>query len=555
MTATYNENNPVALNKTIRLTGGYPDCSLSSQPSGRSTLQRQGDGLVLDILYAATVDAPTRQVAVENFVITGGGGSGSLTGGAIVEGRPGRLIVDFRNVEFSNNSSASNGGGLRISTTGDRSGTSTFVTLDNDTIFSQNNAAGDGGGIYCQSNHDNGLGTLLRLGTTLVINNQADNGGGIALNGCTQTFIYAGGPIVLFIPTGGIVLNTAASNGGGLFMENGARAVLSSGEFQEFGDAAEAALVAGNTAGGAGGGVSIFGEDVSLTMLDAYVINNTADAWGGGASVDLGAEMDIERPTLAGACESPVSAGLVLRRPPCSVFEGNEATTGGALSVRGNSRLWVSRTSLRNNTISGTLGAAASIANSSLYTGPPTEFRMEGSVVHENTGGYLFSLQQNAAAEISFSTIVDNPVTLAVLGAFSGGRTDLDIRSSIVVSNTWIIEGNDDGNLSSTIDCVIGNKPFGDTGASNSFAYSNIDPQFINQAENNYQLQQTSPAIDYCSDFYPPEFPDLDGNQRGVTWAGPAPDPAPNPGNGDYDLGAFEAQPDRIFNDRFETTP
>jgi len=209
---------------------------------------------------------------------------------------------------------------------------------------------------------------------------------------------------------------------------------------------------------------------------------------------------------------------------------------------------------VRNNVANASSGAVAHISNTTIYDGLPTQFHIEGSLIQNNSAGHLFLLAANTEAEIIFSTIAANPSSLALMRAFSDQTAELNIRSAIVESENWITKQGV-GSVSSTLDCVIGNQSFRNTGASNSFAYSNIDPQFINQAENNYQLQQTSPAIDYCSDFYPPEFPDLDGNQRGVTWAGPAPDPAPNPRTGDYDLGAFEAQPDRIFNDRFETTP
>ena len=130
----------------------------------------------------------------------------------MVEGRPGRLAVNFRNVQISNNNrtgTADDGAGLRVLSTGDVDGSGAFVTLDNDSIVSSNTTAGDGGGVYCRSTFDDGTLTMLRMGTTLVFDNEAENGGGVAVDGCQNVFLYNGGPVVLIFPTGGIVGNTA----------------------------------------------------------------------------------------------------------------------------------------------------------------------------------------------------------------------------------------------------------------------------------------------------------------------------------------------------------
>ena len=88
--------------KALSVIGGFPDCT-STTPTGRSTLDRQGNGLVLDIFYQAAVGGPIRQVNIENMIIRNGGGSGFFSGGVVVEGRPGRLAVNFRNVQISDN--------------------------------------------------------------------------------------------------------------------------------------------------------------------------------------------------------------------------------------------------------------------------------------------------------------------------------------------------------------------------------------------------------------------------------------------------------------------
>ncbi|NKI35205.1 hypothetical protein HFP89_08500 [Wenzhouxiangella sp. XN79A] len=541
MTGTYTAQVSI-LSRGVDLIGGFPDCS-STTPTGRSTIDRGGAGLGMDIYYPAGVGDPVRTVNIENWVIRGGGGSGFSSGGVNVEGRPGRLLVNFRNVQISDNARTGaneNGAGLRIITTGDRDGTGALATLDNDSAVLNNTAAGDGGGIHCRTTHQVGTATLLRLGTTLVLGNEAVNGGGVALDACRNVFLYAGGPIVLIFPTGGIIGNNASGDGGGLYLENGAVATLSALEFSGFGDAEEAALLSGNSAAGSGGGAHVIGTDSSLSLVDAYVISNSADLFGGGVRANSGGVIEIERPLNSGACEAPVSGGGVLSRPPCSVFEGNDALGGGAFSARGESRLTVSRTVVRNNTTGPSGGAAANIANSSLYTGAPTEFRMEGSVVHDNDGGFLFKVETNADAEILFSTIADNPVALARLSSFPGQTADLAIRSSLVDSNSWFIKAGDGTNTAS-VDCVIGSRPQADLNADNVFAYFEGMVPFRDRPGRDYRLTDRSAAIDYCDDVFPPLFPDIDGNDRGLAWTGPGSIPDPT-SFGDFDLGAYEAQ-------------
>jgi len=541
MTGTYTAQVSI-LSRTIDLIGGFPDCS-SAEPTGRSTIDRGGAGLGMDIFYPASVGGTIRTVNVENWIIRRGGGSGFGSGGVNVEGRPGRLLVNFRNVQISDNArtgASENGGGLRILTTGDRDGSGALVTLDNDSAVFNNTAAGDGGGIHCRTTHDVGNTTLLRLGTTLVSGNEAVNGGGIALDTCRNVFLYSGGPIVLIFPTGGIISNSASGNGGGLHLENGAVATLSALAFSGFGDADEAALLAGNTAGSSGGGAHVTGSGSTLTLVDTYAINNIADSFGGGVRANLGGAIDIQRPAFSGACAPPESSGGVLSRPPCSVFDGNDALGGGAFSARGESRLWVSRTVVRNNTTGGALGAAANISNTSIYTGQATEFRMEGSVVHDNSGGFLFEVSENASGEILYSTIADNPVGLARLATGAGQTADLAIRSSLVDSSFWITKAGDGANVA-RVDCVIGSRPLADLNVDSSFAYFEGMVPFRDRAARDYRLTDRSAAIDYCDDVHPPLFPDIDGTTRGQAWTGP--DSVPDPVNaGPFDLGAYEAQ-------------
>lgn len=526
--------------KALSVIGGFPDC-ISTTPTGRSTLDQGGTGLVLDILYRAALGDPVRQVNIENMNIRNGGGADFFSGGAVVEGRPGRLSVNFRNVQISDNTrtgTADDGAGLRVLSTGDADGSGVFVTLDNDSIVASNTTAGDGGGVYCRSTFDDATLTMLRMGTTLVFNNEAENGGGVAVDGCRNVFLYNGGPVILFLQAGGIVGNTANSSGGGLFLDNGAEVTLRATEFNGFGDASEATLLSGNTAS-SGGAAAIIGAGTELRVEDAYVINNTADGLGGAFNVRDGSTLEVLR-RFDGACEPVVSGGGVLSRPPCSVIEGNSGSGGGAFAQDGDSSVNVSRTIIRENASGDSFGSVARLLNSSVYDGPVSEFRMEGSLVHDNSGGFVFWANNNSRISLYHSTIVNNLTTFARLGAIGPEQlAEIEVFTSIVQAGSWLSSAGD-GFLNFQLDCVIGNVPLGDTDATIWSAYSNVDPQFLDPTENDYRLRARSPAIDYCDDVNAPQFDDLNGNTRGVASTGPTPDPAPGSVGGDYDVGAFE---------------
>jgi len=542
VSGTYDERVTIQ-SKELDLIGGFEDCSANSS-SGRSIINRGGAGLGMDIFYPAAAADPIRFVNVENFEITEGGGTGFDSGGVIVEGRPGRLAVNFRNVEFSANSRDGvneNGGALRIISSGVNSGSSAMVTIDNDSSFLNNTAAGNGGAIHCESAFDTGSVTLLRTGTTLFFQNEAVNGGAVAVDGCTNVFLYSGGPIALIFPTGGLVNNVAIEDGGGIWVDNGGTVQLRAIEFLDFGDPDEAALMAGNSAGSNGGAASVTGTGSFLRVEDAYTLNNSASL---GAAFRAFGEVEVRvgREAGSGACAPVQSGGGVLSRPPCSVIDGNDASFGGgAFALGGEAFAGASRTIIRNNTAGGGLGPIARVRNSNLYEGPLTRLRIESSAIYDNSGGFGLDAVNNAEITVTHSTVADNPIGEFRALTAAGRTATVRVLNSIVdggTSSLGFAQG--DGISTVEFDCVIGSTAPGSTGATLQSAYSQIDPEFVDQAARNYRLSATSPAIDYCDDSNTALFPGLDGNPRGQAWMGPAPTPAPNPGSGLVDLGAFE---------------
>ena len=415
-----------------------------------------------------------------------------------------------------------------------------MVTLDNASTVIRNTAGGDGGGVHCRSTHDAGSVTLLRMGTTLVFDNEAVNGGGVAVDGCRNVFLYNGGPVVLIFPAGGILGNRASALGGGIHVLNGGEVSIRATEFLGFGDADEAALISGNSAD-IGGAADVRDADSRLLVEDAYVLNNTATL-GAAFNVNLGGRLEVLREAGTGACAPVTSGGGVLSRPPCSVVDGNEASSGGGgFHLAADASADVSRTIIRNNVTGGGGGAVARLSNSSLYTGANSQMRIEGALMYGNSGGFLFRVANNADLIVSHSTVADNPGGQSRVTAAAGQQAFLRFRTSIVMTDTFAIGSvGGDGIPALSVDCVIGDVPADDSGVTTSFAYSQIGPEFRDPAARDYRLSATSPAIDYCDGLNHPFFPDLDGNPRDQVWNGPTPTPAPNPGGGPFDLGAYE---------------
>lgn len=475
--------------------------------------------------------------------IRNGGGTGFFSGGAVVEGRPGRLTVNFRNVQISDNNrdgTTDSGAGLRIFSTGDVDGPAgTFVTLDNDSIVSSNTTAGDGGGVYCKSDADDGSVTMLRMGTTLVFDNEAENGGGVAVDGCRNVFLYNGGPVVFIFPGGGIIGNTANLGGGGLFLDENAEVTMRAIEVAGFGDASESALLSGNTAD-FGGGARVIGGS-RLVLEDTYVAGNTGTLFNGGIGVGSDSELIVRRNPANGECPEPVSGGGVLSRPPCSVIEDNSSQNVGGIGATTGALVDISRTIIRGNEASAADGVSAIRA-----TGVPnfgiTDVRAEGLLVHDNTGDRAIEVQGVVFMSLLYSTVVGNSNDIALVTAPTGQQAIFDVFSSILraADGASVLTQEGAGQQDSIGSCVIANRSAADTDFDSTISYSRIDgPLFRDPANGDFRLGFRSPAIDYCGPASA-QFAGLDGGSRGVPWAGPQPNPNPAGASGDFDLGAFE---------------
>jgi hypothetical protein len=545
MTGIYNESLSI-LSKDLQVIGGFADCT-SATASGRSTLDQQGTGLGVDIFYPATEGDPLREVVLQNWRIRNGGGSGDFVGGIVVEGRPGRLAVELNNVEIRDNiktGTSDNGAGLRIQVSGDAADTGglpfgPLVQIDNDSAILGNSTGGQGGGIYCQSSFDVGSRGVLRMGSVLVFDNEADDGGGLAVNGCKNVRMFSGGPFVLIVPTGGIIGNTATGNGGGVYVNNGGEVFIEGRALSQIGDPDEAGLISGNQAS-SGGAAAISGDGSLLQLRDTYVTGNSADVFGGAFRVITDGRLDISRQPGSGVCREAEVGGGVLSRPPCMIIEDNVAgNRGGVFSLSGTATAVVESTIIRNNDAAS--GSIAAVGNLTIDTDPPSRLTMRSVLLDSNTGGTKLEAQSSGEIELRYATVVDHLGTFARASAVADRSASIEVSGTIFDGNSSLFSSFGDGTTEITGRCIISDIELAQSGLDSAEFYSVVDPQFVDRANGDFHLGAQSPALDYCNNSGAP-LRDLDQITRGAPWSGPPRPIAPNAVPGDFDLGAYAGQ-------------
>ena len=542
--------------------GGFPDCDVSDADStaGRTTLDVQGSGRPVSISYGVNDTDPPRQVRLENLVLTGG--DTQLGGGLRILGRPGLLTTVLVNTEVSGNQAAT-GGGIQIAANADwivpdpENPPPPMLFLDDDSDVIGNVATGSGGGIWCGNNSETDFNlTLLRTGAGLILDNQAERGGGVFLSDCSFV-LRNGGPILLFIPAGGVAFNTASIAGGGVYAENGASGSISALSHSDFGgDPQSAGLIFGNEAP-EGGGIFATGEDTMVFGIQSFVVSNTATGSagrGGGILADQQALVHFISSPGSGACSPRTTSSGVTTSPPCNRLENNHAQNrGGGAMARSGGEVRLNRTFVTGNTADSNFGAVVTAIGSSARA----EFT-NSLIANNGNGSNIIHADSYSEVVVRWSTVADNIVegSNSVFRAFNNSSQDttLSILSSIVWghSDQNMVDTAGTGDVTATADCVIGYRAAADTDLTNVSFYSQIDPQFRDPAEQDYRLGPTSPAIDYCDGFSSPPGRDLDDRIRGTEYTGPtteAPNPVPG---GIYDLGAFVGVLDSLFQDRFQ---
>jgi len=195
---------------------------------------------------------------------------------------------------------------------------------------------------------------------------------------------------------------------------------------------------------------------------------------------------------------------------------------GGGIACEG-STLKIKNTEINNNSGTASSGGIGAGWNSNLY--------IDNCVISHNSSQFGGGLKfQDSNINITNSTITRNSVE------FSGGGFYC-IRSNIIVTNTilWGDTGGEIDGWGSSITVTYSDVQGGWTGEGNI----NADPLFVNTANADYHLQESSPCIDAGDNSAIPSSTvlDLDGNPRIA--------------NGTVDMGAYEGrlvQPKTAYN-------
>lgn len=584
----------------LRIVGGHTACHEGID--GVTVLDaNSGTGFfVQDRLFNITYDAnagdPERIVRLENLRMQNGlvtepeVGAPYDGGGIRVSGRQGRLSVQLRNSEVSNNAAHGRGGGIFVESTGPEivddanNPPPPLLFLDDDAIVRNNAAIGDfsdtfegtGGGIHCEY----GFGTpafmhTLRTGNALISDNSAEHGGGLYIDGC-PALIRSGGsyfflPTIGFVFSGGIINNTAGNRGGGVHVTGDAYVTLSGagGNDGWGGDLNSAAWILGNTAT-RGGGVYVWGQDARFNGFDLIVQDNTAEesggsgGLGGGFYVGSQAEVNLSRwvfgpDAVTGPCEMDFDGFP----PRCSRLMDNEAEDrGGAAFVFNGGHFFVRNTYFEGNRTESGFGEVIYALNNSSFGDDPFAY---AELAHNNvvTGtegdSTLMYASSGGAIDFDWSTVAGNDIAdTSVFRSFagSGRQSRVRTRGSIIWEEAGnVMTSGGTGQTMNIAECVISHQEDVDTAFGSSLYFSQIDPEFQDPENSNFRLGPTSPAINYCHDFYSPPDRDLDQNLRGQEYPDPVTTPPDSHDTGIEDIGAFVGVPaltGALFHDRFE---
>lgn len=548
---TYDEENITLDDRDMVIRGGYASCAdaenniMTSPDSTNTIIQSSTDN---NPVFRVQGNVLSNNVSFYNLTIKNSGSTNWYGGAFRINDADANVYMQHLSIT---DNIGLNGGGLAVTgSNGD-----TFLSLSQVQIA--NNDAEEGGGIYCNSPNSSIVFNASEGETHGIYFNDATNGngGGVLLeNGCTFTSYQGSKDIQLFgSDFRGINFNTATGNGGGLAVLDGAKAYLygrnSCTPFQGFwlclfGNNNEPITFAFNQAdiddldGGDGGAIYVAGIDSQVLAENTYIIANFAD--NGGAL----AASDQATATVATAFENEAGSISCWQSDACVDVTTNFANTaGGAFYAESNAQVQVNNARITSNrAITGVAGYARD--NGSLLG-------FESALMYNNgdngNGDYndTYLLRSFLGAELKmyFSTVADNFVTSRQIG---NNDARVAIGSSIIHDPTGVdiytVSGNN--NPTQLMDCLLTHE----SGSLIATRVSVEDPEFLDRANGNYQLSDTSSAIDFCNTTWvTPTVLDLQGEVRGQD----APGIIDN--YGVYDLGAFEnVTNDIIFKDGFE---
>jgi len=413
-----------------------------------------------------------------------------------------------------------------------------------------------GGGIYVTNN------VTLAVGKTSIDNNGAVSGGGIFIDGAagpptveldegTQVHdnhaqyygggIYLeGGQLEIEADQVNIDYNHADTDGGGIASVGGTVFVGSFGTVAARYDAAGAS-VSHNTAGAAGGGLSLAGASAALVANELIVDSNTAAVAGGGIVASAHATVSMAR-------DYPGSFVLQCSNMrECSRLSNNRlgaqyGTVGGALALYSGAFANIAQTIVRDNVALD--GSVAYVDSSTLFLEGVLATTNQTFDVPGQTGASIQTrnVESNSTVRIAYSTFAGNleqvsaSQNVAAIDVIAQQNTHLSIYSSAFYDSYYpIVTYN-----AYTDDCVV-NGPGGKDGwGSHSRFTAPEESGFSNAAAGDFRLRSESPLNDYCDgSAFVASFRDLVLTPRCHD------DPRKSNSYGTCDVGAYES--DQIF--------
>jgi hypothetical protein len=573
---SYSNQSLVINDRSITLRGGYGSCVEAANQiidlDQRTVLDGGAQGRVIDI---TAPPGAGREVRLENLLLREG--AADQGAGMRVRGERGSVTVTLRNVRVRNSEATAFGGGVAVVMDGDPalndvpllvfgvSGPGTGK-LDWNVRLESNRSATEsgslGGGLACRGNAsafntapvvivDRGLFLGNGAGSS---NNTTGGGGGIALQQCSAL-------LALGSPGGeaGIFDNDARLQGsGGILLAGGSELMIHGDRIDGRGTPGRAAVIGENINGG------LFAVDSRVLASGLVLVDNVA---GTSASVALrlrSSQFELLPGTAPATDCLAAQAGRVY--PACNLISGTrgtlQSTRASALSLdssAGSPTLaLLSSVVIRDN---GPIGGGSSTPSVADLEGDVSLMLRHALILDNTNGSSLFrrSGSGQAKLDIAWSTIAANQIAnlsnaAVIQNAGSAGNVlETDIAGSVIWQPERVLFSGDPGN--SSIRCMIGNQPASELPVDTTAFYDNIDPEFANLASGDLRPGPSSPLIDYCDGqaIQGDLEGDINGVIRGISYDMPI-TPAPNrvPG-GRFDLGAFEREQERLFQDRFQT--
>jgi len=515
-------DSPIVINSSVKLSGGYLDCSAAdaNNSTTHTTIDAPGGVAIPTVNIQGSFFY--NSILIEHITFMGQDANFSAISAfnAFAEIILNDVWITGHNIDAFNF-----GGGINLS-----EGAIDLTLLDT-LVF--NNSAHRGGGIYC----DGSFSSITIQGDSGVAHNTAQGqGGGVYLtNGCELT-IYSGVSNPDASTNFGISDNLSYNEGGGIYADLGAQVTLYGHQFCDsngcVGNNTSPVNVNNNTSGFFPGSVTNDDRGAGIYAIDQGTIVNVyaglfkdnSARFGGALYVGNSASLNVSR--LSGDCWD------VTR---CNYFLNNIGLSGsgGAIySLQG--QLNISSSYFEENTAP--LGSAMSVGSSFL--------RIEGSVFNNNNQAVLPGVSVIAASisstvEIIHSTFADNFIENTATFSVSP-NSELRLYSSIVNDPLGAVL-NSFG--STTLNCVMVH----DASLLLGTNIIEASPGFVDRNNRDYHLLANAQAKDVCDNSVSQsQFKDIDFEQRGLD------DPLLPNIVGTFDVGADEAFVESIFANGFE---